>query len=75
MFFTIPLARSASNNAVAKPCLCISLAFGSIIISMFESVTYFRGGPSFVTVCDRGEGGVKMVKNSVTYFMDGPYYN
>ena len=38
-----------------------------------ESVTYFRGGgPSFVTVCDRGEGGVKMVKNSVTYFMDGP---
>ena len=36
-------------------------------------MTYFRGGgPSFVTVCDRGEGGVKMVKNSVTYFMDGP---
>jgi len=58
VFFTIPLARSASNNAVAKPCLCISLAFGSIIISMFESVTYFMGGgPSFVTVCDRGEGG------------------
>ena len=25
-----------------------------------------------MTVCDRG-GGVKMVKNSVTYFMDGPY--
>lgn len=35
---------------------------------LFESVTYFRGGPRFVTVCDRGRG----VKNSVTYFMDGP---
>ena len=36
-------------------------------------MTYFRGGPRFVTVCDRG-GGSKIIKNSVTYFMDGPYY-
>ena len=25
-----------------------------------------------MTVCDRGEGGSKIIKNSVTYFMDGP---
>ena len=37
-----------------------------------EDVTYFRG-PRFVTDCGRREGGgVKVVKNSVTYFMDGP---
>ena len=34
-----------------------------------RSVTYF-GGPRFVTVCDRGS---KIIKNSVTYFMDGPF--
>ena len=34
----------------------------------------FRGGPRFVTVCDREEGGVKIIKNSVTYFMDGPQH-
>ena len=28
-----------------------------------------------MTVCDRGEGGSKIIKNSVTYFMDGPYTN
>ena len=31
-----------------------------------------REGPRFVTGCDREERGVKLVKNSVTYFMDGP---
>ena len=25
-----------------------------------------------MTVCDRGEGGSKIAKNSVTSFMDGP---
>ena len=30
------------------------------------------GGPRFVTVCDRG-GGSKIIKKSVTYFMDGPF--
>ena len=25
-----------------------------------------------MTVCDRGEGGSKIIKKSVTYFMDGP---
>src|SRR6218665_1361650 len=35
-------------------------------------VTYFREGvPGCVTMCDRGRG-VKMAKNDVTYFMDGP---
>jgi len=37
-------------------------------------VTYFRGGvPGCVTRCDSGRGGSKLAKNSVTYFMDGPY--
>src|SRR6218665_3673211 len=35
-------------------------------------VTYFRGGTGCVTKCDR-ERGSKFAKNSVTYFMDGPY--
>ena len=26
-----------------------------------------------MTVCDRGEGGSKIIKKSVTYFMDGPF--
>ena len=26
-----------------------------------------------MTVCDRGEGGSKIIKNSVTYFMDSAY--
>ena len=26
-----------------------------------------------MTVCDRGERGSKIIKNSVTYFMDGPF--
>ena len=30
------------------------------------------GVPGGVTKCDRGEGGSKLAKNSVTYFMDGP---
>src|SRR6218665_2279474 len=34
-------------------------------------VTYFRGVRKCVTKCDRGRG-VKIVQNSVTYFMDGP---
>src|SRR6218665_3755998 len=34
-------------------------------------MTYFRGGPRCVTMCDRG-GESKLVQNSVTYFMDGP---
>jgi len=38
---------------------------------VFRDVTYFMGGPLFVTKCD-GEGGSKLVKNSVTYFRDGP---
>ena len=25
-----------------------------------------------MSVCDRGEKGSKIIKNSVTYFMDGP---
>src|SRR6218665_1060406 len=36
-------------------------------------VTYFRGVPGCVTKCDREGGGSKLAKNSVTYFMDGPY--
>ena len=28
--------------------------------------------PGCVTKCDRGGGGSKLAKNSVTYFMDGP---
>src|SRR6218665_277857 len=41
---------------------------------VFQSVTYFRGGvPRCVTKCDRGRKEVQLVKNSVTYFMDGPY--
>ena len=32
------------------------------------------GGPRFVTVCDRGRGRSKIIKKSVTYFMDGPIY-
>src|SRR6218665_1318574 len=35
-------------------------------------VTYFRGGPGCVTKCDRKEGS-KLTKNSMTYFMDGPF--
>src|SRR6218665_1713736 len=35
-------------------------------------VTYFRGVPRCVTMCDRGKGESKLVRNSVTYFMDGP---
>src|SRR6218665_116614 len=35
-------------------------------------VTYFRGVPRCVTKCDRGAS--KLVKNSVTYFMDGPLF-
>src|SRR6218665_2401525 len=34
-------------------------------------VTYFWGVPECVTKCDRGRG-VKLAKNNVTYFMDGP---
>ena len=30
------------------------------------------GVPGCVTKCDRGDGGSKLAKNSVTYFMDGP---
>ena len=30
------------------------------------------GFPGCVTKCDRGVGGSKLAKNSVTYFMDGP---
>ena len=30
------------------------------------------GVPGRVTKCDRREGGSKLAKNSVTYFMDGP---
>ena len=32
------------------------------------------GVPGCVTKCDRGEGGSKLAKNSVTYFMDGPIF-
>src|SRR6218665_3869611 len=35
-------------------------------------VTYFWGVPGCVTKCDRGRGS-KLAKNSVTYFMNGPY--
>ena len=32
------------------------------------------GGPGCMTKCDREEeGGSKLAKNSVTYFMDGPF--
>src|SRR6218665_2408833 len=41
---------------------------------VFQSVTYFRGVPRCVTECDRVREGEKLVKNSVTYFMDGPYF-
>src|SRR6218665_2013138 len=37
-------------------------------------VTYFRGVPGCVTKYDRGRGS-KLAKNSVTYFMDGPFGN
>src|SRR6218665_1666950 len=38
-------------------------------------VTYFRGEVlGCVTKCDRGMGGSKLAKNSVTYFMDGPLF-
>src|SRR6218665_586210 len=33
-------------------------------------VTYFRVVPRYVTKCDRGREGVKLVKNSVTYIME-----
>src|SRR6218665_2996504 len=33
---------------------------------------YFRGVPRCVAMCDRGKGS-KLVQNSVTYFMGGPY--
>ena len=33
------------------------------------------GVPGCVTKCDRGRGGSKLAKNSVTYFMDGPLIN
>ena len=36
-------------------------------------VTYFREVPRCVTKCDRGRVS-KLVQNSVTYFMDGPYF-
>ena len=35
-------------------------------------VTYFWWVPGCVTKCDRGEGWLKLAKNSLTYFMDGP---
>ena len=35
-------------------------------------VTYFVGVPGCVTKCYRGRGS-KLAKNSVTYFMDGPF--
>jgi len=36
-------------------------------------VTYFRGGgPRMCDEVGQGEGGEKLAKNSVTYFMDGP---
>src|SRR6218665_1726166 len=37
-----------------------------------EMCDVFSGVPGCVTKCDRG-GGSKLAKNSVTYFMDGPY--
>src|SRR6218665_24013 len=37
-------------------------------------VTYFLGVPGCVTKCDRGEGGSKLAKNNMTYFMDGPIF-
>ena len=30
------------------------------------------GVPGYVTKGDRGKGGSKLTKNSLTYFMDGP---
>jgi len=42
---------------------------------MGPSIKYvmLEGGPRSVTVCDRGERGSKLAKNSVMYFMDGSY--
>jgi len=44
-----------------------SLGIYFIFMGVPRCVTYFRG----MTKCDRREGGLsKLVKNSVTYFMD-----
>ena len=34
----------------------------------------FGGVSGCVTKCDSGEGGSKLAKNSMTYFMDGPIF-
>src|SRR6218665_1920724 len=38
----------------------------------FEMCDVLSGVPGCVTKCDRGGGGSKLAKNSVTYFMDVP---
>ena len=40
-------------------------------LNFFQKCDILLGGLRFVTVCDWG-GGSKIIKNSVTYFMDGP---
>ena len=41
---------------------------------MCDVLWRFCGVPGCVTKCDRGEGGSKLAKNSVMYFMDGPLW-
>ena len=43
-----------------------------IIFGGFRDVTYFMGGSAMCDKVWQGGGGSKLVKNSVTYFMDGP---
>src|SRR6218665_2398040 len=45
---------------------------GLIKMGSPRCVTYFWGSRGCVTKCDKGGGGSKLAKNSVTHFMDGP---
>ena len=46
---------------------------GLLKIGGFEMCDVLLGVPGCVTKCDRGEGRLKLAKNSMTYLMDGPF--
>src|SRR6218665_2703016 len=48
---------------------------GLLKVGGSEMCDVLSGGvPGCVTKCDRGEGGSKLAKNSIMYFMDGPLW-
>jgi|SRR6218665_661905 len=66
-------SRELLRQNLYKELLSGFFVLGLLKIGGSRCVTYFREWvPGCVTKCARGEG-VKLTKNSVTYFMDGPY--